>query len=238
MLDPFFAYYGGKWRIAPRYPWPDFDTIIEPFAGSAGYALRYYGLKVQLFDANPIVVGVWDYLIRASREEVRSLPLIFDSVDDVHAPQEAKWFIGFWMNAGVASPCKKPSKWMRQGLKPHCFWGEYARDRISRQVDFIRHWSVREREFAEIENLKATWFIDPPYEAAGRHYPFQVTDYVDLAAWSRTRYGQVIVCENEGASWLPFKPFHAAKANSSSGRGKKSLEAAWFANNHCADLIW
>jgi hypothetical protein len=33
MLRPFWRYYGGKWRAAPRYPAPRYDTIIEPFAG-------------------------------------------------------------------------------------------------------------------------------------------------------------------------------------------------------------
>lgn len=40
-LKPFFTYFGGKYRIAPRYPKPQYNTIIEPFAGSAGYSLRY-----------------------------------------------------------------------------------------------------------------------------------------------------------------------------------------------------
>lgn len=31
-LRPFWSYYGGKWRIAERYPRPAFDRIIEPFA--------------------------------------------------------------------------------------------------------------------------------------------------------------------------------------------------------------
>jgi hypothetical protein len=34
-LRPFWRYYGGKWRAAPRYPRPTHDTIIEPFAGAA-----------------------------------------------------------------------------------------------------------------------------------------------------------------------------------------------------------
>ena len=40
-LRPFFCYYGGKWRAAPKYPPPEHDTIVEPFAGAAGYATRY-----------------------------------------------------------------------------------------------------------------------------------------------------------------------------------------------------
>ena len=33
-LRPFFSYYGGKWRSAVKhYPAPEFDQIVEPFAG-------------------------------------------------------------------------------------------------------------------------------------------------------------------------------------------------------------
>ena len=40
MLKPFWRYYGGKYRAAPAYPPPRLGTIVEPFAGSAGYSLR------------------------------------------------------------------------------------------------------------------------------------------------------------------------------------------------------
>lgn len=36
-----FGYYGSKSKIAQHYPSPWFDTIIEPFAGSAAYSARY-----------------------------------------------------------------------------------------------------------------------------------------------------------------------------------------------------
>ena len=35
-LKPFFTYYGGKYRAAPKYPEPVHGSIVEPFAGSAG----------------------------------------------------------------------------------------------------------------------------------------------------------------------------------------------------------
>ena len=50
-LRPFFGYYGGKWRDAVKhYPAPQFDIVMEPFAGSAGYALRYAERNVVLCD--------------------------------------------------------------------------------------------------------------------------------------------------------------------------------------------
>ena len=34
-----FYYYGRKKQIIRHYPSPNYDTIIEPFAGSAAYSL-------------------------------------------------------------------------------------------------------------------------------------------------------------------------------------------------------
>ena len=67
MMRPFFTYYGGKYRAAPLYPSPTHANLVEPFAGSAGYALRYYDRQVLLVDADPVIAGLWRYLISATR---------------------------------------------------------------------------------------------------------------------------------------------------------------------------
>ena len=55
---------------------------------------------------------------------------------------------------------------------------------------------------------EASWFVDPPYQNQGKHYHYgpENVDFAMLGNWCRTRLGQVIVCENEGADWLPFTP--------------------------------
>src|SRR5690348_5384455 len=58
-LMPFFSFYGGKWRAAPKYPAPLYDTIIEPFAGSAGYAVRHYEKRVLLCEKDPVIAALW-----------------------------------------------------------------------------------------------------------------------------------------------------------------------------------
>ena len=113
-LRPFFCYYGGKWRAAKRYPKPIHNHIIEPFAGGAGYSLRYPHLDVTLCDVDPIIYGVWNYLIKSTPEEIRNLPIKVNHVDDFNIPQEAKWLIGFWLNKACVSPRLTPSAWMRQ----------------------------------------------------------------------------------------------------------------------------
>jgi hypothetical protein len=54
-IRPYFVYYGGKWRAAPRYPAPRHDVIVEPFAGSAGYALRYHERKIILVEKDAVL---------------------------------------------------------------------------------------------------------------------------------------------------------------------------------------
>ena len=66
MLHPFFSYFGSKYRLAKCYPQPQCDEIVEPFAGSAGYALLYPEKQVTLYEIylggsrKPICFSGWD----------------------------------------------------------------------------------------------------------------------------------------------------------------------------------
>jgi hypothetical protein len=46
--------------------------------------------------------------------------------------------------------------------------------------------------------------------------------------------GQVIVCENDGATWLPFRHFREVQANNhpagKEGKAGKSIEAVWLSD--------
>jgi hypothetical protein len=223
----FFTYFGGKWRIAKHYPLPIHDTIIEPFAGSAGYSLHYPGKKVKLFDVDPTICGVWDYLIKASSSEIFALPIGFSHLDEINVPQEAKWLIGFWLNKACTQPCKSPGLWMRQGLRPNSFWGEAIRRRIAEQVPLIKHWTIEQKSFDAIDNEMATWFIDPPYYKSGSFYKYNKVDYAKLAEWSQNRDGRVIVCEQGGATWLPFESFRVIKTTEGKHGKSKGEEVIW-----------
>lgn len=230
-LAPFFAFYGGKWRAAPKYIPPAYGVVIEPFAGAAGYSTRYAHHKVFLVDKDPVIASLWKWLITSSYDDVMQLPIMSNeqTVDDLNVPQEAKYLIGFWLNKGATSPCKSPSKWMREGLRPNSFWGEAVRKRIAEQVRLIKHWEVLQDDYVAAPDVTATWFIDPPYQEAGNHYryPSRAINFGHLGTWCRTRKGQVMVCENVGADWLPFSPFLRSKSMESSRRKKKSYEAIW-----------
>jgi site-specific DNA-adenine methylase len=225
-LKPFFSYYGGKWRAAPHYPAPKYDTIVEPFAGSAGYSLRYADRRVWLNDKDEIICGVWDYLIHAPSSEILALPEQVAHVDELRVSQEAKWLIGFWLNKGAASPCKTPSSWMRKGTHTNSFWGTAIKNRIANQQEHIRHWKIFNISYSNLAlNCKATWYVDPPYIGAGKFYRHSSNgiDYDHLGAWCRGIRGHVIVCENEGADWLPFSNVMHVKAMA--GRKRKGISA-------------
>jgi hypothetical protein len=226
-LRPFFGFYGGKWRDAlKQYPAPLFDLVIEPFAGSAGYSLRYPNRKIVLWEIDPIIAQVWRYLISVQESEILSIPDLRpeESVDDLHISQEAKWLVGFWLNRGISRPRKTPSKWMRNGVRPGSFWGGRVRHTIASQLEYIRHWDVNEGSYSDCHiPKKATWFIDPPYQETGHHYRFgsDQIDYKSLADWCVSRPGQVIVCENSGANWLPFRALSDVKTTRVDRRSKE-----------------
>jgi len=215
-LRPLFSFYGSKWRLAPKYPVPQFETIIEPFAGSAGYSGYYPEKQIILIVKDPIICAVWRYLIAATPSDILALPLLQnnDNVNSFDIPQAAKYLIGFWLNHASRSPCNVPSSWMREGNHINSFWGNQIRKRIAEQVLYIKHWQIYEGDYTIAPDVRATWFIDPPYQLRGDIYKCSARsiDFNALGQWTLARDGQLICCENVGAEWLPFEPFHIAKS--------------------------
>jgi len=181
-----------------------------------------------------MLAGIWKYLINVSAEEVRKLPLLPSTgcLDDTVWPcEEAKNIAGFWVTRGATHPNRTASAWMRDPRYEKWSWGKFSIERIASQVDRIRHWKIVEDDYCSSPSLKATWFIDPPYQkkGAGTRYRFGSgdLDFNRLSEFCKTREGQTIVCEQEGAQWLPFQFFHRAKANESVSGGKIPNEVIW-----------
>lgn len=233
-LRPFWRYYGGKWRAtqADVYPRPLHDTVVEPFAGAAGYSLRWGGERnVVLVEKYPTVAAIWRYLISADPAEIRAIPEV-DSVDDLPAwvSQPARWLIGFTMNSAASTPRRTLSAGRRMLRAKHRQfegWTASMRERVATQVPHIRHWQVIEGDYTHAPDIEATWFIDPPYQRMGKHYVHgpRGIDYAQLAAWCRARHGQPIVCEHPSADWLPFRRLGVLQRGVNSQRG--STEAVW-----------
>jgi hypothetical protein len=231
-LRPFWRYFGGKWRAAPRYPAPRYPTIVEPFAGAAGYSLRYPDRRVVLVEKYPVIAGIWRYLIATPSAEILRIPTV-DNVDDLPAwvPQEARWLVGFCLHESVTSPGRRISAGclhMRGLGRTSYGWCERHRERVAGQVDHIRHWRVIEGDYTTAPRTLASWFIDAPYQIAGYKYVHgsRAINYAHLASWCRTRSGQVIVCEADGAAWMPFRSFGETRGVS----GKRSAEAVWLSD--------
>jgi hypothetical protein len=108
------------------------------------------------------------------------------------------------------------SRMVRDWETVHC--------RILAAGSWMRSVDYREGSYEDAPDVEATWFIDPPYQHANRRgYLCKGIDYARLSDWCRSRRGQVIVCEQEGADWLPFKPL----ADVATHRGAVSREV-WF----------
>lgn len=79
------------------------------------------------------------------------------------------------------------------------------RDKLLTWIPRIVHWTLTTLSYDHLPDIKATWFVDPPYNnAAGKKYATSDVDHTHLGAWCRSRIGQTIACENAGADWLAF----------------------------------
>lgn len=244
-LRPFFTYFGGKWRASQRYPAPLHRKLTEPCAGSAGYATRHAHLDVLLIEKSEPIAAVWDYLIRVPSAELLGLPLLEygQNVDSVPGlTQEQRWLIGLWCNQGSAQPKKTLMRWTAANGEPRrsALWCREIRERLARQVEHIRHWRILWGDYSTAPDEEATWFIDPPYQLQGRHYPCGADDldFEALGIWCRSRRGQVLVCEALGADWLPFQSFGQFKSNERGDHRKaRSPEALWM-NDWPGAALW
>ena len=214
-----FSYYGSKSKIVDYYPPPKHKRIIEPFAGSARYSLKYWQNDVLLVDKYPVIVDVWNYLKNASEQDILKLPILKkgDDVRTFGLTKDEMLLLGFSCQAGVSTPNYMTSRLGEQNSKTFL-------KNIAKQLHKIRHWEIKLASYDELENEEDTWFIDPPYQFGGHKYKHsnKTIDFNNLAEWCKSRNGQAIVCENTKADWLPFKPMKEL-----SGAYTTTMEAIW-----------
>jgi site-specific DNA-adenine methylase len=212
-----FSYYGSKSKVVHLYPRPEYGKIIEPFAGSARYALRWFDRDVLLVDKYEVIVKVWKYLQQASPADIMGLPEpeYKESIANCNLAEGERLLLGFLVARGVAYPQKIVQQF--SDIRD-------AKAQIAKNLFKIRHWKIQQGSYDAIPNEHATWFIDPPYQIGGQHYQKGngAIDFLELAQWSQSRQGQVIVCENTKADWLPF---HAMREMS--GAYSETTEAIW-----------
>ena len=220
-----FSYYGSKSKIINLYPSPKHGKVIEPFAGSARYALKYFDRQVLLVDKYSVLVEVWHYLQQASEADILGLPkpAIGDDLRNYTQLSEIeKKFMGYLVQKSQG----KPANTVTYFSAFHDSKRD-VRQQIAKQLYKIRHWVIRCGSYLEIENDEATWFIDPPYQVGGDKYHERKIDFQALGEWCKARNGQAIVCENTKANWLPFYPMCEM-----SGAYTTPTEAIWSNYRH------
>lgn len=197
------SYYGSKSKLVNLYPKPTKDLIIEPFAGSARYALKYWERDVLLVDKYDVIIDMWRYLQAATIKDLDSLPKLKegDCIDNFNLSKGEFIFLSFIVNEGSTGLRKTVTK--RAASKVD-FKIQSTKDILHK----IKHWTIKHGCYTEIDNADATWFIDPPYFKGGEYYPKgnKEINFQQLAEWCNSRNGEVIVCENKNAHWLPFSP--------------------------------
>lgn len=229
-----FAYYGAKHGLARRYPAPAHDTIVEPFAGSAGYSVFHAARvdRVMLFDADAAVVALWHRVLAMTTEDL-------DAIDDaIHAERTTDPILGGMagsstLHATLGGTSRQITPRMRTD------WPKVRR-RFERTMPHLHKFSITHGTYDTAPDIEATWHIDPPYQPillnsnrtlndqAGNAYRHGADgiDYDALGEWCRTRRGLVMVCEQSPAAWLPFFPL-AHQGNGAGVGGARRLEVIW-----------
>jgi site-specific DNA-adenine methylase len=214
-----FSYYGSKSKVVDLYPSPKFGKIIEPFAGSARYSLKYFDRDVLLVDKYDVIIKIWQYLQQASEKDIMSLPepSYKESIEQFNLSEGERLLMGFLVAGAVRRPQKIVQKFSDIPR---------SKKQIASQLFKIRHWKFQQGDYRKIENEQSTWFIDPPYQFGGELYNVcereSKIDFQSLGEWCQSRNGQIIVCENSKANWLPFYPMREM-----SGAYSKTKEVIW-----------
>ena len=226
-----FSYYGGKSNISHLYPKPEFGKIIEPFCGAASYSARWWSHDVHLYDADPVTASIWKFLLGQDATEcIRMIPVQVRAgqlVTDIMPPDTPDGLIRL-----LQSEANVGTQGARGVHNQITKFGEKGWTRIKMKLEFwmprIRHWKFDQLHYGFISNQEAVWFVDPPYNnEAGKRYRTQIEHYDVLGDWCKSRQGQLIVCENYGADWLPFEPLVPRRGVHSSYQKSNAMEAVY-----------
>lgn len=217
-----WSYYGSKSKIVNYYPAPKYSKIIEPFAGSAKYSLKYFDREVLLVDKYEPVIKLWKWLQQCSIGDIIKLPQLKKG-DDIRKIkglcEEERILLGYGAQAGVAIFGNTVTEAGTRNMKTMF-------RNITNNLDKIRHWQIELGDYNDIVNQEATWFIDPPYQFGGHKYKHsnKKINFEQLAEWCKNRNGQTIVCENMKATWMDFKPMKRIQGLAQTG----TIEGVWI----------
>jgi len=237
VVHPLFKWFGSKWQSAVRYPEPLYPEIVEPFAGGAGYSLRYPDRQILICENNLHLAVLWPWLIgEATEAMIRDIPINVPIGTDIRTmglSTGQEHLLKSWQRTNSVGDCWTISKW---GHLPGQ-WTANTRARVAEDVGAIKHWQFQTDGLAVMRagaTEPGTWFVDPLYEFNYQYGIKAPHDYLELGALCRAIPGQIVVCEaicpKTGArpKWLPFQDF---------GESVTSRRKA-HENHHSKELIW
>ena len=214
-----FYYYGAKNLLSRYYPEPKYNVIVEPFAGSAAYScfhlLKNPNLHSVICDKDDSVAEAWDFLLKCTENDILNF----------RTPEIGDYAYEFLIKTCSASNASSKCIKMRYTERLDRVF-QIQKRRIIKFLHIRDRIKFTHEDFRSIDNTEATWFIDPPYQITstngcvfqnGEGYSKKCNssnlDYSDLSQYCLDRIGQVIVCEKEGADWLPFVKFRKNKTS-------------------------
>jgi len=193
---------------------------MEPFAGSARYSLLHSDHQVWINELNPRICRIWRWIQQTTRQDIERLPELKPG-EDIRAirwlSEVERDLMGLSITFAQAVPANIFTGWAVR--KDGC---KLLKRRLLEHVEDVRDWRITNFDYFHLPDIEATWFVDPPYQFARSRYPEDDIDYKELAAWCQSRRGQVIVCEEFGATWLPFQP----------------LRTVWTTTRRMTEAIW
>lgn len=228
-----FAYYGAKHRLAPKYPAPKHKVIVEPFAGSAAYSC-FHADRVD----HVVIVEKDDALYRLWKRLQGMTPADVDEVWLAEIGKPSTFEPLIFLSSGSESLNALRNGKARAVTPRMIGHARSVPKRIKRALPYVKRWDIIHGDYTDAPDIEATWFIDPPYQpllgatehTAGRMYGADSLDYAALANWCKQRRGQVMVCEQEPAAWLPFKPF-AQQMNGAHVSKSMRTEVLYYRNH-------
>lgn len=239
-IGPMFKWFGSKWSGAKHYPTPIYDTIVEPFAGGAGYSLNYPEKNVVLYDSNKNVWALWEWLINYASYNpcaISEIPLHVPEGTDIRTlglTTGQELLLKHWQRTNNVGECWTVSPW---GNKPGQ-WTANTRARLTDQVPQIKHWVLLPQQ-TTFHIQGATYFIDPPYQY---NYQYGVHGFnwksLGESIANIPKPNQVIACEarcpktGRMPDWLPFIDFRKqVTSRRKAENSHHSSEVIWLSEN-------
>lgn len=130
-MKPFFPFRGSKWKLVDRLPDPS-GMVTEIYTGNAWYSTGKNVKNAVIIDDRESICSLWEYLISVKSKTIRNLPIPKPGMDirDMKLCSEEIYLIRLHLDSNIVH--KRTDKWT-----------ESIRDRISRNLENIRHWKIK-----------------------------------------------------------------------------------------------